>query len=134
MSDFQRDFLRAKLARLPSMPPPPTPLQELSRITEDDEYDYEAIDEFPDSSSVSSASSTSTIRAPYQLSPPSPRYIVPTPGRSYLHKVVSMPLANALLEGPKLPHHTRPYRGKRTFLATSTSHPVTPLPQYSPHI
>ncbi|KAF8469562.1 Alpha/Beta hydrolase protein [Kalaharituber pfeilii] len=57
MSDLHREFLRAKLSKLPAMPPP----HDLSSMDEDEEY--EVTDDFQDSSSVSSASSTSTIRA-----------------------------------------------------------------------
>ncbi|RPB19857.1 protein phosphatase methylesterase [Terfezia boudieri ATCC MYA-4762] len=87
MSDLQRDFLRAKLAKLPRMPP--THLQESSGIIEDDEYDYEATDEFPDSSSVSSASSTSTIRAPYQ--PKAPNTHTPIPWQAHFSRHLHLP-------------------------------------------
>lgn len=74
MSDFQRSFLKAKLANLPLEPPmprnaPPPHLSMFDEAEEDAALGYDAFrGEVPsspindDSSSASSASSTSTIR------------------------------------------------------------------------
>ena len=129
MSDFQRDFLRAKLARLPSMPPPLPPLQDFS-IAEDDEYDHEVTDEFLDSSSVSSASSTSTIRAPYQLSSLSHDTLSPPPGIHFpTHKYCVHALQLMLSQEAQ----SSQYVHSPTMASSLFAAPPSPIPQLPHH-
>ncbi|KAI5786378.1 Alpha/Beta hydrolase protein [Peziza echinospora] len=92
MSDLQRDFLRAKLAKLPSLPPMPYGDDEDDEDEDEDEeetasgeygnYETTLAEEEEDAghSSASSASSTATIRPPPRRIPRKPK---PKPKAQY---------------------------------------------------